>query len=75
MAARDKKEKYHKILMKKLDTPVEILCEKVPLQFRNIMKYVRDLQFDDEPDYAFIRSELEAVLLQNGLENDGKFDW
>ena len=54
--AKNKKEKYEKIMEIKLSTPVQELCEGLPVQILNTLKYTRRLYFDDEPDYRYIRS-------------------
>jgi casein kinase I family protein HRR25 len=55
MDAKDKKEKYEKILEKKLITSPEALCQGIPHEFVVMLKYVRNLFFDEKPDYDYIR--------------------
>jgi hypothetical protein len=64
--ARDKKEKYEKILEKKLTTPVEDLCRGLPEQLMTVLRYIRKIYFDEKPDYEFIRKQLESILFENG---------
>jgi hypothetical protein len=58
MDAKDKKEKYEKILEKKLTTSPECLCHDLPPQLVTLLKYVRNLYFDSKPDYDYMRHEL-----------------
>lgn len=43
LKAANKKEKYEKIMEKKLATPLEILCKDVPQEFRDFLVYSRNL--------------------------------
>lgn len=52
-------EKYQKILEMKEFTPIEKLCEKSPEEILKFMKYVRGLEFESEPDYAYLRTLFE----------------
>jgi hypothetical protein len=75
MDAKDKKEKYEKILEKKLMTPVSSLCKDLPEQMANLLRYVRKLYFDSKPDYDYIREQLESILKDNNFINDKIFCW
>ena len=45
LKATDKKEKYEKIMERKLSTPVKSLCAGVPIQIQHMLDYIRGLQF------------------------------
>lgn len=62
MDAKNKKEKYEKILEKKLTTSPEELCAGLPYQFVALLKYIRNVFFDQKPNYSYIRQQLEEVL-------------
>ncbi|CAK86513.1 unnamed protein product (macronuclear) [Paramecium tetraurelia] len=53
--ANNKQEKYHKIMEKKMTTPVEVLCKTLPIEFSTYLNYCRSLRFEDKPDYSFLR--------------------
>jgi hypothetical protein len=59
MKAKSKKEKYDKIMEKKMTTTVKHICEGLPAQFGEMMMYVRNLDFTERPDYAHIRALIE----------------
>lgn len=40
-----------------------------------ILKYIRNVFFDEKPDYSYIRSELEAAMSEYQLVNDKVFAW
>ncbi len=51
MKAKDKKEKYEKILEKKMSTTLDILCKGLPKEFINYLNYCKNLKFEEIPDY------------------------
>lgn len=52
-----------KVLEKKLITPPEILCKKLPKQFSFIFQYIRKLKFEERPDYNMMKCLLADLLL------------
>ena len=67
-----------KVLEKKLITPPEILCRKLPKQFSFIFQYLRKLKYEERPDYNMIKCIFADLLLQrNNLIKNGLFcfDW
>ena len=52
-----------KVLEKKLITPPEILCKKLPKQFAFIFQYIRKLKYEERPDYNMIKCLLADLLL------------
>ena len=52
-----------KVLEKKLITPPEILCKKLPRQFAFIFQYIRKLKFEERPDYNMMKCLLADLLL------------
>ena len=40
---------------KKLSTTIESLCKGFPMEFVTYLTYVRNLRFDEKPDYAYLR--------------------
>jgi len=75
LRANNKKEKYDKIMEKKLGTPVEILCKGFPSEFITYMAYCRNLKFDDKPDYVYLRNLLKELFSKSGFEWDYEYDW
>lgn len=49
---------------KKLSTPLELLCKDIPNQFKELLAYSRDLEFEEEPDYERIKG-LFTQLMKN----------
>jgi serine/threonine protein kinase len=65
-----------KIMEKKLITPPEILCKKMPVEFSYYFHYCRNLKFEDRPDYSTLKT-LFADLLSTriNLKEEVMFDW
>jgi len=75
MKANNKKEKYEKIMEKKLGTPVEILCKGFPNEFVTYLTYCRNLKFEDKPDYGYLKTLLKDLFVKSGYEWDYQYDW
>jgi len=73
--ANNKQEKYHKIMEKKMTTPVEILCKGLPIEFSTYMNYCRTLKFEDKPDYSYLRKMFKELFIREGFELDYMYDW
>ncbi|KAJ7929433.1 casein kinase I isoform delta [Mycena leptocephala] len=54
--APTKKQRYDRIMMKKITTPLDILCGTFPTEFSIFLSYSRQLCFDDKPDYLYLRT-------------------
>jgi len=75
LKANGKKEKYEKIMEKKMSTPVEVLCKHFPCEFVTYANYCRSLRFEDRPDYAYLRRLLKDLFFREGYQYDFVFDW
>lgn len=75
MRANNKKEKYQKIMEKKLGTPIEVLCKGFPSEFVTFLSYCRNLKFEDKPDYNYLRTILKDLFVKSGYEMDYQYDW
>jgi len=75
MRAKDKKEKYQKIMEKKLGTPIDVLCKGFPNEFVTYLTYCRNLKFEDKPDYNYLRGLLKDLFVKSGFEMDYQYDW
>lgn len=75
LQANTKQEKYQKIMEKKMNTSVDVLCRGFPAELANYINMVKALKFEDKPDYAFLRRMLKEVFIREGFEYDYLFDW
>jgi hypothetical protein len=72
----NKKENYFKVAqIKKLISP-EILCKDLPKEFAEYLRYVKNLKFEEEPNYAYLRSLFVKMMEKQGFE-EGRcfFSW
>ena len=68
-------DKYNKILTKKRGTSGEELCKGFPKEFVEYINYTRNLEFEAEPDYKFLRGLLLSVLEKENQPYDFFYDW
>ncbi|CAK7564967.1 MAG: Palmitoylated plasma membrane-bound casein kinase [Sporothrix epigloea] len=75
LKAATNKQKYEKIGEKKQTTVIKELCEGFPIQFEKYLTYVRNLGFEDTPDYDYLRDLFTQALKETGGVEDGEYDW
>merc|ERR1712060_269000 len=75
LRAVGKKEKYEKIMEKKMATPIETLCKHFPSEFVTYLGYCRGLRFEDRPDYAYLRRLMKDLFCREQIQYDFIFDW
>lgn len=68
-------ERDTRIKEKKLDTPIKELCRDLPVEFAIYLKYVRNLAFDGNPDYRYLRKLFRKLFVSKAFEYDHVFDW
>ena len=68
-------DRYKKIYIKKKNTSPEILCEGLPSEFKDYIIYTRNLGFEDEPDYSYLKGLFVRVLEKENYYYDFWFDW
>jgi serine/threonine protein kinase len=75
LKAATKKQKYEKIMEKKISTPIDILCRGYPQEFATFLNYTRGLRFEDKPDYSYLRKLFSSIVAREGIVFDYIFDW
>lgn len=73
--AADRDEKYKKIKEKKIDTPITELARGLPHQFLRFFELVRNIGFEDAPDYIALRTLLAEMFAEKEYQNDFQYDW
>ena len=68
-------DRYKKILLKKRSTSAEELCKGFPNEFAEYINYTRNLEFEADPDYKFLRGLLLSVLEKEKQPYDFCYDW
>jgi len=67
-----------KITEKKLTTPPELLCKKMPREFSYYFHYCKNLKFEDRPDYNSLKCMFAELLSSRMKINNIKelvYDW
>jgi serine/threonine protein kinase len=75
LKANTKKQKYEKIMEKKMTTPIDVLCKDFPREFQTYFEYCRSLRFEDKPDYAYLKRLFRDLFACQTFEMDHQFDW
>lgn len=73
--AKTKQERYQAILDRKMATRLEDLCKNVPSCFCQYLTYVRNLEFDQRPDYRYLMRLFQEAFIHAKFTPDGIFDW
>ena len=73
--AKNKKEKHKKIMESKIKITPENLCEGLSREFINLLKYARELEFEEMPDYKNIKNMFKCRVIKNGGNLNWEFDW
>ena len=64
----NKKINYLKIGQIKKDILPEVLCENLPTEFKDYIKYVRNLKFEETPNYSYLRNLFVQLMRKQGFE-------
>ncbi|AET41662.1 casein kinase YCK3 Ecym_8392 [Eremothecium cymbalariae DBVPG len=76
LKAQNNKAKYEKIgLTKQKLKPEELISDDIPTQFAEYLKYCRALRFDQEPDYDYLISLMDAVMQERNVRDSEHYDW
>jgi serine/threonine protein kinase len=75
LQATNKKEKYDQILQKKVETPIDILCQNLPMEFGSFLEYCRKMKFNERPDYSYILRMFKDLFFKHGYIYDMIYDW
>ena len=75
LKSQDSQRKYFEMLyLKKFKTPEE-LCKGLPKEFADYIRYCKNLAFEQDPDYEYLRNLFRRILLTSNQINDMKFSW
>ncbi|KAJ6229624.1 casein kinase 1-like protein [Anaeramoeba flamelloides] len=73
--ASNKKKRNEKICDKKVSTPLSTLCEGLPDEFKQFIEYCKKLEFEESPNYSYLRKKFRKLFLSNGYVYDHQYDW
>eukprot|EP00347_Sterkiella_histriomuscorum_P010377 403376534 len=72
---KEKSKKYKKIMEAKLETNMEVLLNGYPREFIDYMEYVRNLEYEEKPDYKSLISRFKDLYHKSGFKEDFNYDW
>lgn len=75
LKAATKRQKYDRIMEKKMTTPNNVLTKGLPNEFLEYMDYIKTLRFDDKPDYPYLRKLFRDLFKRENYRYDYVFDW
>ena len=75
LKAATKRQKYDRIMEKKMSTPADLLGRGLPVEFVHYLNYTRSLRFEDKPDYTYLRRLFRDLFVREGYKYDYVFDW
>lgn len=75
LKGNNKKDKYERIMEKKISTQVDVLCKGFPIEFTQYMTYCRNLKFDEQPDYNYCRQLFADLMVKLNYKTDNIYDW
>ena len=77
LRVNNKKQSYMKVGLFKRNIRPEKLCENLPGEMIDFVNYVKKLQFEEEPDYYFLKNLFEIMLKKGGGQGPGNlfFSW
>ncbi|KAJ1911865.1 serine/threonine protein kinase [Tieghemiomyces parasiticus] len=75
LKAVTKRQKYDRIMERKMTTTTEQLCRGFPNEFAIYLNYTRSLRFDDKPDYAYLKRLFRELFVRESMKYDYVFDW
>ncbi|CAF0928556.1 unnamed protein product, partial [Didymodactylos carnosus] len=75
LKAETLKERYQKIGDTKRATHIEVLCQNQPEEFGKYLKYVRNLDFFETPNYEYLRKLFKDLMDSRNFVCDWNFDW
>jgi hypothetical protein len=58
----------------KRDMKIEDIAKDLPIEFEDLIRYARFLNFADRPDYGYLRKMMDAVFYRANFI-DLEYDW
>ena len=59
----------------KRNTNSDELCENIAPQFKMFLDYVRELKFDEKPNYKYLKELFTGLQKDLNISDDIPFDW
>ena len=75
LKADKKEDRYKKIYEIKKNIKIKELCSELPEEFESFYNYIRKLEFEQVPDYDYLKLLLKNILKKNNFIIDYYYDW
>ena len=75
LQAKNKEERYKKIMQKKIETNSYDLCYGFPSEFERYVEYCKGLEYTEEPRYEMLKEGFMRVLRREHCKFDYIYDW
>jgi len=73
--SHSKEDKYYKIREIKKNTTAAELCQGLPHQFQEYVEYTRNLEYEADPDYNYLKNLFLTTLKKFNWDFDYYYDW
>ncbi|TBU00403.1 protein kinase [Hamiltosporidium magnivora] len=75
LQAEDKKSKYLAIKRVKMSVSVDTLCKDLPIEIKKFLEYSHKLEFEEMPNYLYLKDLLNDAMKYNNFRHDFEWDW
>ena len=75
LKVRSKEDRYKKILEKKKEISSEELCKGFPDEFKQYVHYTKNLEYEQNPDYDFLKQLFVNTIKNLNGRMDYIYDW
>ena len=71
---KKKEDRYHKIMEIKIMTKPSELCEGFPKEFEEYVEYTRNLEYEQDPNYSYLKNLFNSILKED-KNSENYYDW
>ena len=72
---KNRKEEANETFKLKKGIKLEKVCKGLPEEFKDYIKYFRKLEFEQDPNYNYLRNLFTLILIKENQKNDLNFFW
>jgi len=72
---KNKEDRYHRIMEIKIQTKPHQLCKGFNIQFEQYVDYTRKLEYEEDPDYDYLKNLFHSILKEDKNNMENIYDW
>ena len=72
---KKKEDRYHRIMEIKMETTPSQLCQGFPKEYEIYVDYTRNLEYEQDPDYKFLKNLFNNILKEDKNNSENGYDW